>query len=137
MSAAAVTESPVSEERRSDGTRFLRRMFSVEPWVAAAFMIFSFALGLFWFCLLVPLIATGLGMLITLIGLPILALSMVAWIAGAKSERWRVKAFLGTPIPDPYRPLPEGSSFARIKARLGDAATWKDLVLLSASSSSR
>ncbi len=127
MSAATVAESSVVEGSRRDGTRLLRRMFSVEPWVAAAFMILSFALGLFWFCLLVPMIATGLGTLVTLIGLPILALSLAAWIAGARVERWRVKAFFGESIADPYRPLPAGSLWAKFKARLGDAATWKDL----------
>jgi signal transduction histidine kinase len=105
-------------------------MVSVEPWVAAAFMILSFALGLFWFCFLVPLIATGLGSLITLIGLPILALSLVAWVAGARAERWRVKVFFGEAIADPYRPLPEGSAWGKIKTRLGDGATWKDLAYL-------
>src|SRR5205823_3050209 len=104
MSAAAVTESTVIGERRRGGPRLLRRMFSAEPWVAAAFMILSFALGVFWFCLLIPLLATGLGTLVTLLGAPILALSLVAWIAGAKGERWRVRVFLGTAIPDPHKP---------------------------------
>src|SRR5215216_6976232 len=100
MSAASVAESSVIGGSRRDGTRFLRRMFSTEPWGAAAFMILSFALGLFWFCLLIPLIATGLGTVVTLLGVPILALSLVAWIAGARAERWRVKTFFGTEIPD-------------------------------------
>jgi signal transduction histidine kinase len=130
MSAATVAESSVAGESRRDGTRLLRRMFSVEPWVAAAFMILSFGLGLFWFCLLVPMIATGLGTLVILIGLPILALSLVAWVAGARVERWRVKAFFGDAIADPYRPLPEGSLWAKFKTRIGDAATWKDLAYL-------
>ena len=130
MSAATVAESSVVGESRRGGTRFIRRMFSVEPWVAAAFMVVSFALGLFWFCLLIPLLATGLGTLITLIGLPLLALSLVAWVAGARAERWRVKFFFGTEIPDPYRPLPEGSLWAKLKTRAGDGATWKDLAYL-------
>ena len=130
MSAATVAESSVREGSRRDGSRFLRRMFSTEPWVAAAFMILSFVLGLFWFCLLVPLIATGLGTVVTLLGLPILALSLVVWIAGARAERWRVKTFFGTEIPDPYKPLPEGSLWGKLKTRLGDGATWKDLAYL-------
>jgi signal transduction histidine kinase len=105
-------------------------MFSAEPWVAAAFMILSFVLGVFWFCLLITLISTGGGALITLIGLPILVLAMYAWIAGAKSERWRVRVFFGTAISDPYAPLPEGSWFTRLRTRLGDAATWKDLAYM-------
>ena len=78
MSAAVVTDSDVIGERQRGGTRLLRRMFSVEPWIAAALMILSFALGLFWFCVLITLIATGGGTLITLIGLPILVLAMLA-----------------------------------------------------------
>lgn len=130
MSAAAVTEANARGERRRGGPRLLRRMFSAEPWVAAAFMILSFALGLFWFVLLVTLISTGGGTLITLIGLPILAVTMVIWIAGARSERWRVRVFFGTTIPDPHRPLPDGSWLTRLKARLADPATWKDLAYM-------
>jgi signal transduction histidine kinase len=130
MSAAAVTDSNVIGERQRGGTRLLRRMFSAEPWVAAAFMILSFALGVFWFTVLVTLISTGGGMLITLVGLPILVLAMYAWIAGARGERWRVRVFFATTIPDPHRPLPEGSWVAKLKAQAGDGATWKELAYL-------
>jgi signal transduction histidine kinase len=105
-------------------------MFSLEPWGAAGFMIVSFVLGVFWFSLLIPLIATGIGTLITLIGIPLLILTHLAWKAGAGVERWRVGGFFGVKIPDPYRPLPTEGTVARIKARMGDPATWKDLAFL-------
>src|SRR5438105_2110090 len=132
MAATAINESVASMPRHESNQErsLLRRMFSTEPWVAAVFMILSFVFGVFWFSLLIPLIATGIGTLITLVGIPLLILTHLAWKAGAGVERWRVRAFFGVKIPDPYRPLPAEGTVARIKARMGDPATWKDLAFL-------
>lgn len=108
----------------------LRLLVSSEPWRALLFSILSFVLGVFWFVLLVVLIATGSGTVITLIGLPILALTMLLWIKGARLERARVRALLGVEIQDPYRPLPARGWWARMKVRLVDRHVWLDLLYL-------
>lgn len=108
----------------------LRLLVSPEPWLALLFMLLSFALGLFWFVTLVTLIAIGAGLSITLVGLPILAGTLVLWIYGARLERLRVRTLLGTPIATPYRPLPPGSMLLRLKTRVLDPHTWLDLLYL-------
>lgn len=132
MAATAITDSvaPMPRTEPTHERSLLRRMFSFEPWSAAIFMIVSFVLGVFWFSLLIPLLAAGVGTIITLIGIPLLILTHLAWKAGGGIERWRVGAFFGVKIRDPYRPLPDEGAVAKIKARMGDPATWKDLVYL-------
>ncbi|MEX1158693.1 MAG: sensor histidine kinase, partial [Thermomicrobiales bacterium] len=109
----------------------LRLLASSEPWLALVFMISSFVVGLCWFIVLVTLLATGGGLAITLIGLPILVGTMYLWIGGAKLERLRVNALLGTKIRDPYKPIPAGTSFwGHVWMRMKDGHTWLDLLYL-------
>ena len=108
----------------------LRLLFSARPWAVALFSLLSFALGIFWFVTLVTLIATGTSLVICIIGLPILVFTMWLWVQGARAERWRVNTFLGTRIRDPYRPLPEGSWWVRLRAFATDSAVWRDLAYL-------
>ncbi len=108
----------------------LRLLFSPAPWAVALFALLSFALGIFWFVTLVTLIATGTSLVICIIGLPILVFTMWLWVQGARAERWRVNTFLGTRIRDPYRPLPEGSWWVRLRAFATDSAVWRDLAYL-------
>jgi signal transduction histidine kinase len=108
----------------------VRLLFSSRPWVAAAFMLLSFVIGLFWFVTLMMLISSGLGMAVMVFGLPILLVTMVLWTWGARAERWRVAAFFGTPMPAPYRPLPEGPWYARLRTFVTDPAVWRDLAYL-------
>ena len=101
-----------------------------EPYVSALFLVLNFALGVFWFVVLVTLLATGIGTAITLIGIPILVITMLIWRGGAMFERWRSRVMFGDDIPSPYKPLPGGSLWKDIKTRLGDSATWLDLAYL-------
>ncbi|MDF1602745.1 sensor histidine kinase [Nocardioides sp. YIM 152315] len=47
------------------------------------------------------------------------------WIANL--HRVMAARTLGEPIPDPYRPLPQGGFFAKARAVLADPMTWRDL----------
>jgi signal transduction histidine kinase len=93
-------------------------------------MVLTFVVGLFWFVVLVTLIAVGAGMAITLVGLPLLAGTLILWTYGARLERFRVNSILGTHIRNPYRPLPEGTNWLRFKTRALDPHTWLDLLYL-------
>ncbi|SFB61567.1 Putative sensor [Amycolatopsis marina] len=97
---------------------------------SAAYLLLNFPLGIFWFVALVTLIAVGVSTAIIWIGVPIAAFAVLLWRGGAQMERARVATFLGTVVPMPYRPLPEGGQKARWTTRLRDAATWRDLVYL-------
>ena len=87
--------------------RLVATAFSTAPWRAIGFMVLSFVLGTVYFVALVAAIAVGVGTLIVWIGVPILAMTMVAWRAAAGAERWRVWRMLGTEVARPSRPAPQ------------------------------
>jgi signal transduction histidine kinase len=110
--------------------RVLRAPIEPRTWAAAAYLVASMAVGVFWFVVLVTGISVGTSLVIVWVGVPILALTMLAWRAGASLERRWVGLTLGARIPDPYRPLPPGGLLARWLAMAADPATWKDLAYL-------
>ena len=111
-------------------TNPVRLLVSAKPWLALGFLVLGFPIGVFWFVVLVTLIALGLGLAITWVGIPILAVAMVLWIVGARLERWRIARFFGEVIPSPYRPRPAGGIIARARVRTRDPAVWRDLAYL-------
>ena len=72
----------------------------------------------------------GFGTVITLIGIPVLVGALYAWRWLAELERRLIGALTGVRIQSPYRPAPPGGLLRRLQARLGDPATWKDLLFL-------
>jgi signal transduction histidine kinase len=126
MAASTVVSNSINE----GGYNPLHLLKTREPYVSALFLVLNFCLGVFWFVCLVTLLAVGVGTAITLIGIPILLITMVIWHGGAMFERWRYRALFGDEIPSPYKPTPGGSLWKDIKVRLGDSATWLDLAYL-------
>ena len=94
------------------------------------YLLLAGCLGTLEFVFLVTGIAVGVALAVTLIGIPILIGCVYAWGGLAEGERRIIHALTGTHIPNPYRPLPAGGWWARLRARLGDPATWKDLTFL-------
>jgi len=101
-------------------------VLSWRTWAATAYLMASFAVGLFWFVFTVTALALGLSLAVLWVGLPILALTMLCWKGGARAERAFIRAALGVDIPSPYRPIPDGSIVGRWRARVSDPATWRD-----------
>ncbi len=124
-----------TEETQAVGGRSVRRggrhgRRVVRAGSAVLFLLSSFPLGLFWFVVLITLLLVGLALTIVWVGLPILALAFALCIVGAGTERWRLAALLGARVPSPYRPLPRGSFFARLRSRATDPALWRGLLYL-------
>ena len=115
-------EPPASTGARHHAGRILR-----ETPRSAAFLVSSFFWGGFVFVALVALLTFGAGLAITWIGIPILALAVVAWMAAARIERWRIRKLLRIDIPTPYQRRPTGSLLSRARALLSDPAVWRDL----------
>jgi signal transduction histidine kinase len=96
-----------------------------------AYLVLALPLGIIEFTFLVTAISIGLGTAVTLIGIPILIFTVYAWRWLAGVERSLIGALTGVHIPSPYRADPPGGSWwDKLKARLADPATWKDLVFL-------
>ena len=98
--------------------------------LSTLFLLSSLPLGLLYFVVLLALVLVGLPLTIVWVGLPVLALAMVACVVGTGVERWRLGALLGARLPSPYRPLPRGPVLARVRARASDPALWRGLLYL-------
>ncbi|MEU9868467.1 sensor domain-containing protein [Actinomadura sp. NPDC048021] len=102
-------------------------------WRSALYLGVSLAWGLAWFVVLAVGLTLSVALLIIWVGVPLLALLMVAWRFGAAVERRFVLAAFGVRIPAPYRRMPAGRNpLTRLKGMAGDPGTWKDLVYFAA-----
>ena len=135
-SAASTTTTPGGRRRLLRGRvgRFHRGWR--RALVDTAYILTGFALSLAWWVLLVTLIATGAGMVVTLVGIPILTATMYLWTRIAETERWRARRMLGLDVPSPYGAIEAGGFLALVFeprvvwARMKDPAVWRDLVYL-------
>jgi signal transduction histidine kinase len=107
--------------------RVLREPFRPRIWAATIYLLASMFVALCWHTVLAVGLSVGVATLIIWVGVFVLALTVLAWRAGAWLERRWIRAMLGVHIPDPYRPLPPGSLWQRARVVAGDPATWKDL----------
>lgn len=87
------------------------------------YLVLGLTAGILTFTVVVTLFSTGLGLAITLVGIPILigSLLVVRWLSAM--ERHRAAMVLGAPIDSPERRL-EGSIWQRTKTLAGDPASW-------------
>ncbi len=100
-------------------------------WFAFLHLLLNLPLGVVYFAVLVTAASVGTGLLITLIGIPILI--GTGWMVRTLGniERARLNAFLGTTLRDPYRPAAlETGWLARLVAIGKDPATWRDFLFL-------
>ncbi|XRQ05115.1 sensor histidine kinase [Actinomadura welshii] len=100
-------------------------------WRSAIYLAAGLALGLGVFIGLTVGLTLSVALIIIWVGLPMLALMMIAWRCAAMLERQLVRAAFGVRIPSPYRRLPEGRNpLRKLKGMATDPATWKDLLYL-------
>src|SRR5688572_6883844 len=100
-------------------------------WFAFIHLLLNLPLGIVYFTVLITSVALGVGLLITLIGIPILI--GTGWMVRTLGniERARMNVFLGTALRDPYRHAAlETGWIARLFAIGKDPATWRDFLFL-------
>jgi signal transduction histidine kinase len=110
--------------------RLARDLTDSRTYARIAYLLLAGVFGTVWFVFLVTALSVGVGLAVTLVGIPILIGSVYAWGWLAGIERTVIGALTGNEIASPYRPLPEGGWWERLRARLADPATWKDLTFL-------
>ncbi|GHH68225.1 histidine kinase [Streptosporangium violaceochromogenes] len=104
----------------------------VDPmtWRAVPYFAGSLFYGLACLAVLACALPVALVLTVVWVGVPLLALIMVAWRGAAMAERRILRLAFGVTIPDPYRPPAGGGPLARWRRVLADPATWKDLLYL-------
>jgi signal transduction histidine kinase len=109
-------------------SRFLNPLTQTRTYLETFDLLLDLVFATLWFTVFTTLIATGAGLLITLIGLPILTATFYLARAAAHVERVRVRAFLGTEIERPtYKPPKSNGLWHRLVAPFADRTTWKEL----------
>jgi signal transduction histidine kinase len=123
-------ESPTV--KRGKLRSFLSPLVEARTYLATLDLWLDLAFGILWFTLFTVGITFGLGMLITLVGLPILIATFFLARGGAWLERGRVRLLLGTEIEQPTlrRPPKSDRLIRRLLAPFQDRTTWKELVYL-------
>jgi signal transduction histidine kinase len=111
--------------------RLLSPIRESRTYLRILYLLLALPLGVIEFSGLVTALSFGFGTAVTLIGIPVLIATVWAWRWMADLERGIVRRLIGTEIPSPYRPDPQGGRWwRRVGARLSDPATWKDLAFL-------
>jgi signal transduction histidine kinase len=103
------------------------RISPSQAWRDFLYVGVALPLGIAWLLILGLGLALGIGLSFITIGVPILAVTLLLWKAGANLERKRAALVLGRPIPRPApREVPPGR-FAGWRSRIRDRMTWREL----------
>ena len=96
------------------------------------YLVLGLPLGVFEFVLLVTGFALGLGLLITLLGIPVLVATVLVAHALATFERRLAWSLLDAPMPRvPLRPdEAQGFFWSRLRSLLTSGRTWKEVAFL-------
>ena len=107
--------------------RFLIQPFTARTWKETLYLLLSMPVGIVTFVVLVTGLATGAGLLITLLGIPIIWLTFVLARSLADLERMRARVFLDADVARLYLPDAKGW-WKRLISRTEDPSTWLDIV---------
>jgi len=112
--------------------QFLRAPFHARSYTGLIYLMLSMPLGIVYFTFLTTGLALGVGMLITVIGLPVLGLTLWGgwWLAAL--ERQMAIGLLGAKVP-PMGPTPfrSGLGFRHdLEAFLSNSVTWTGMLFL-------
>ncbi len=94
------------------------------------YLLLAFPLGTFYFVFLVTGLSLGFGLIITLIGIPILLLVLSGSWALCRFERQVAITFLDEEIPLSVSRPASGGLWFRVKALLKDRVTWTGVLYL-------
>jgi signal transduction histidine kinase len=98
--------------------------------IDSAYLLLGFPLGIAGFTVVLTLFATGAGMLVTVVGIPILVAAFFAARGFADLERLRLPAVLHRPAPRPRyrRAAPDAGAWRKLFTPLADGQSWLDLL---------
>ncbi|MFB7996585.1 sensor histidine kinase [Streptomyces sp. NPDC056002] len=125
MTARIVTTEP--DVDRPPAPRFA---FDRHTWKEIAFLLSNLPVAVLGFVYVVTMLATGVGLAVTVIGLPVLAAGLLGARQLGKAERGRARALLGLRIEEPS-PLPRGRDegfFGRLWSGLKDPVGWRTVL---------
>ena len=108
--------------------RFVQRWYGpytdAQVWKESAHLLADMFVGIALFTVAITMLSLSAGLLITLVGLPLLVLTVAMGRLVSPMERARARGLLALDLPG-FLPLaPEGNLWQRAKAILGDGPGW-------------
>lgn len=129
-----MTADTVVPAARGSRTLTARRLFGVPfraaTWRHVLYLLLALPLGVAYFGVLVTGWSVGAGLAVIVVGLGVLAATMVAWRLMAGIERGLARRLLGVTILPPAHMAPGLTPWQRGKSLLRDPVTWKSLVFV-------
>ncbi|ULR56141.1 sensor histidine kinase [Streptomyces deccanensis] len=107
----------------------LRAPFEARSWRELGYVLLGLPIGILLFTYAITMVSIGAGLLITFLGVPVLAAGLAGCRAFGALERVRARALLGVDVaaPEPLRPRGRGA-LAWMGAVLRSGASWRQLV---------
>jgi hypothetical protein len=119
----------VSEET-SAGNVFFSVIAKPQSYLSIVYLLLAFPLGIFYFVFLVTGLSLGLGLVVILVGIPILAGVLAASYGMAAFEREMAINMLKVDIPPMQREKAPPGFWAKFKALVTNPVTWKGVLYL-------
>jgi len=133
MTASIPADQAQDVNRPDPIAQFLLAPFQARSYANLIYLLLSLPLGIFHFTFVVTGLSTGVGMLITVLGVPIIGLTLWGgwWLSAL--ERQIAISLLGAKVPPMgTAPFSTGQGFRRdIEEFLGNQITWTGLIFLS------
>ncbi|MBE4736962.1 MULTISPECIES: sensor histidine kinase [Streptomyces] len=116
-------------ERRRRVPAGLRAPFEARGWRELGYVLLGLPIGILLFTYAVTMVSVGAGLLITFLGVPVLAAGLAGCRGFGALERARARALLGVDVaaPEPLRPRGRGA-LAWMGAVLRSGASWRQLL---------
>lgn len=110
----------------------LRAPFEARTWREFGYLLLNLPMGIVGFVWTVTMLSLGAGLLVTFIGLPVLALALGGCRAIGVVERARARSLLWLEVeePGPVRPKSKsrGGLLAKLGAQLGSGVNWRHVI---------
>ena len=120
----------MSSSGRSPAERFFSIVANPRTYLEMLYLLLSFPLGIFYFVFLVTGLSLGLGLIITLLGIPILVGVIAASYALAAFERRVAARMLRVRIPPAAQSDQPAGFWARLRHLVASPVTWKGIGFL-------
>ncbi|MFE6163210.1 sensor histidine kinase [Streptomyces sp. NPDC056486] len=118
------------DERRSRIPAGLRAPIEARAWKEFGYVLLSLPISIVTFTFAVTMLSLGVGLLITFIGIPVLAAGLAACRGLGSLERVRARALLDVEVanPEPLRPKNGGGMMGWMGAVLKSGVSWRHVL---------
>ncbi|MEU6826320.1 sensor domain-containing protein [Streptomyces atriruber] len=128
--APATVPAPAPGPAATERPGFWRAPFAARTFREVGYVLVSLPVAIAGFVFAVTMFSLGAGLLVTVLGLPVLAAALAGARGLGAAERSRARAGLGLDVEGPATldTARAGGRWAGVRARLADAAGWKALL---------